>query len=228
MRVLVQRRPLQTWPLFQTWQLFYEYMSTKYKGHLFRLGPWSRFQAWPLFCKNRTKATLQAWPLLAKIVQRPPFYWLGHLFHDHTRPPYKLGHLNKNRITLATFLLTWPPFAKIAQHWPPFYWLGHLLWNRRTLATFLLTWPPFAKFAQHWPPFYWLGHLLSNWAKAKTRLEWFRYKTGSKHETAKTSAKQSYSFRNGAFAWFLPNGALSNFCRTMSRTLRRSSLWISE
>ena len=73
-----------------------------------------------------------------------------------------------------------------------------------------------------------LATFLSNWAKAKTRLEWFRYKTGSKHETAKTSAKQSYSFRNGAFAWFLPNGALSNFCRTMSRTLRRSSLWISE
>ena len=27
---------------------------------------------------------------------------------------------------MATFLLTWPPFAKIAQHWPPLYWLGHL------------------------------------------------------------------------------------------------------
>jgi len=131
----------------------------EYKGHISRFG--HVFRLGHLFVKIR--------------VQRPPFYWLGHLFHDHTRPPYKLGHLLRNRTTLATFLLTWPPFAKIAQHWPPFLLLtwppfvksnniGHhstdlatFRKNRTTLATFLLTWPPFVKSKN-------IGHLFTDLA----------------------------------------------------------------
>ena len=70
-----------------------------------------------------TKSSPSSGGGVRKIILRPHFR-LGHLlqksqFNGHLFTD--LATFCKNRTTLATSLLTWPPFAKIAQHWPPFY-----------------------------------------------------------------------------------------------------------